>query len=70
MALHGRPGFRSPTNSFSVLEVRSWGEGYPQLTAIEALTHTAVLHHKMVSEEATEALVEATTRSVVGYLTG
>ena len=40
------------------------------VTSIEALTHTAVLHHNMVSEEATEALVEATTRLVVGYLTG
>jgi AcrR family transcriptional regulator len=40
------------------------------VTSIEALTHTAVLHHKIVSEEATQALVEATTRLVVGYLTG
>jgi AcrR family transcriptional regulator len=40
------------------------------VTSIEALTHTAVLHHKMVSEEATEALVAATTRLVVGYLRG
>jgi AcrR family transcriptional regulator len=40
------------------------------VTSIEALTHTAVLHHKMVSDEATEALVEEITRLVVGYLTG
>jgi AcrR family transcriptional regulator len=40
------------------------------VTSIEALTHTAVLHHKIVSDEATQALVEATTRLVVGYLTG
>ena len=40
------------------------------VTSIEALTHTAVLHHKIVSDEATAALVEATTRLVVGYLTG
>ena len=40
------------------------------VTSIEALTHTAVLHHKIVSDEATEALVAATTRLVVGYLTG
>lgn len=40
------------------------------VTSIEALTHTAVLHHKIVSEEAMEALVEEATRLVVGYLTG
>ena len=40
------------------------------VTSIEALTHTAVLHHKIVSDEATRALVEETTRLVVGYLTG
>jgi AcrR family transcriptional regulator len=40
------------------------------VTSIEALTHTAVLHHKLVSEEATRALVDEATRLVVGYLTG
>jgi len=40
------------------------------VTSIEALTHTAVLHHKIVSVEAMAALVEETTRLVVGYLTG
>lgn len=40
------------------------------VTSIEALTHTAVLHHKMVTDEATEALVEEAERLVVGYLTG
>jgi AcrR family transcriptional regulator len=40
------------------------------VTSIEALTHTAVLHQKMVSDEAMNALVEDTTRLVVGYLTG
>jgi len=40
------------------------------VTSIEALTHTAVLHHKIVSEEATKALVEEATRLIVGYLTG
>lgn len=39
------------------------------VTSIEALTHTAVLHHKIVSDEAVEALVQETTRLVVGYLT-
>jgi AcrR family transcriptional regulator len=39
------------------------------VTTIEALTHTAVLHHKIVSDEAMEALVEETTRLIVGYLT-
>jgi AcrR family transcriptional regulator len=40
------------------------------VTSIEALTHTAVLHHDIVSDEATEALVDEATRLVVGYLTG
>ena len=38
------------------------------VTSIEALTHTAVLHHDVVSDEATEALIEEATRLVVGYL--
>ena len=39
------------------------------VTSIEALTHTAVLHHaENVSEEAVEALVDEATRLVVGYL--
>jgi AcrR family transcriptional regulator len=40
------------------------------VTSIEALTHTAVLHHDIVADEATEALVDEATRMVVGYLTG
>jgi hypothetical protein len=40
------------------------------VTSIEALTHTAVLHRKVVAGEAAEALVEEATRLVVGYLTG
>jgi AcrR family transcriptional regulator len=40
------------------------------VTSIEALTHTAVLHHEIVSDEATEALIDEATRLVVGYLTG
>jgi len=40
------------------------------VTSIEALTHTAVLHHKIVSDDAMEALVTEATRLVVGYLTG
>lgn len=39
------------------------------VTTIEALTHTAVLHRKMVSAEDVEALIEQATRLVVGYLT-
>jgi AcrR family transcriptional regulator len=39
------------------------------VTSIEALTHTAVLHRKIVSDEAMEELVEEVTRLVVGYLT-
>lgn len=41
------------------------------VTSIEALTHNAVLHHpKTLSDDAVEALVEAGTRLVVGYLKG
>jgi AcrR family transcriptional regulator len=40
------------------------------VTAIEAVTHNAVLDHKMVSEEATGALIDEATRLVLGYLTG
>lgn len=40
------------------------------VTSIEALTHTAVLHHKIVSDEAMESLVDEATRLVVGYLIG
>jgi hypothetical protein len=38
------------------------------VTSIEALTHTAVLHQKIVSDEAMEALIDEATRLVVGYL--
>jgi AcrR family transcriptional regulator len=38
------------------------------VTSIEALTHTAVLHHDVVSDKATQALVDEATRLVVGYL--
>jgi len=41
------------------------------VTSIEALTHNAVLHHsKTLSDEAMDALVDAGTRLVVGYLKG
>jgi AcrR family transcriptional regulator len=39
------------------------------VTSIEALTHTAVLHHDIVSDKATEALIDEATRLIVGYLT-
>jgi AcrR family transcriptional regulator len=39
------------------------------VTSIEALTHTAVLHQKLASDEQTAALVDEATRLVVGYLT-
>jgi len=39
------------------------------VTSIEALTHTAVLHRKMVCAEEVDALIEQSTRLVVGYLT-
>lgn len=39
------------------------------VTSIEALAHTAVLHHsEILSDEAVGALVDETTRLVVGYL--
>jgi hypothetical protein len=39
------------------------------VTSIEALTHTAVLHHsESFSDEAFEALVDEATRLVVQYL--
>jgi hypothetical protein len=39
------------------------------VTAIEALTHTAVLHHpEMLTDAATAALVEEATRLIVRYL--
>jgi len=40
------------------------------VTSIEAVTHNAVLDHKMVSEEAMDALIDEATRLVLGYLTG
>jgi AcrR family transcriptional regulator len=41
------------------------------VTAIEALTHTAVLHRpEMLSDEAAAALVDEAARLVVGYLRG
>lgn len=39
------------------------------VTSIEALTHTAVLHRKIVSDQAMEELIDEVTRLVVGYLT-
>jgi AcrR family transcriptional regulator len=39
------------------------------VTAIEAITHTAVLHHaEMLSDDVTETLVDEATRLVVRYL--
>ena len=38
------------------------------VTSIEALTHTAVLHQKIVSDEAMNALIGEATRLIVGYL--
>jgi hypothetical protein len=38
--------------------------------ASRAVTHTAVLHQKVLSDEAMDALVDEATRLVVGYLTG
>jgi AcrR family transcriptional regulator len=41
------------------------------VTSIEALAHTAVLHHsKTLSDEAMAALIDETARLVTGYLTG
>lgn len=38
------------------------------VTSIEALTHTAVLDRKIVSDDAMEALIDEATRLIVGYL--
>ena len=38
------------------------------VTTIEALTHRAVLHEKMLSDAAANALTDEATRLVVGYL--
>jgi len=38
------------------------------VTTIEALTHRAVLHEKMLSDAAANALTDAATRLVIGYL--
>jgi AcrR family transcriptional regulator len=41
------------------------------VTAIEALTHNAVLHHsRMLSDDAMETLIDEGARLVVGYLKG
>lgn len=41
------------------------------VTAIEALTHNAVLHHdQALSDEAMEALINESARLVIGYLAG
>jgi AcrR family transcriptional regulator len=40
------------------------------VTSIEGLTHTAVLHRKLLSPQATELLVEEAARLVLGYLQG
>jgi AcrR family transcriptional regulator len=41
------------------------------VTAIEALTHNAVLHHsKMLSGDAIETLIDESARLVIGYLKG
>jgi hypothetical protein len=41
------------------------------VTTIEAVTHSAVLHHsEMLSDDRFEALIEDTTRLIVGYLAG
>lgn len=39
------------------------------VTSIEALTHTAVLHRKMLADGEVESLIDATTRLIFGYLT-
>ena len=42
------------------------------MTSIEALTHSAVLHHSEIfsDDEAVATLVDEATRLVVGYLFG
>jgi AcrR family transcriptional regulator len=58
-------------NYRDVLSVTDLGlAAFVCVTSIEALTHTAVLHQKIVADDAMEALIDQTTRLVVGYLTG
>lgn len=40
------------------------------VTSIEAVTHNAVLHEKIVSDKAMETLIDEAARLVIGYLTG
>jgi AcrR family transcriptional regulator len=52
-------------------EVRAMDMGlaaFVCVTSIEALTHTAVLHHHYLSNDAMAALVDEAARLVVGYL--
>jgi AcrR family transcriptional regulator len=52
-------------------EVRAMDMGlaaFVCVTSIEALTHTAVLHHHDLSNDAMAALVDEAARLVVGYL--
>lgn len=40
------------------------------VTSIEAVTHNAVLHEKIVSDKAMDTLIDEAARLVIGYLTG
>lgn len=57
----------SHRNEFRALDLEL--AAFVCVTSIEALTHTAVIHHaEMLSDQATEALIDEATRLVTRYL--
>ena len=62
-----RSYLESHRNEFRALDLEL--AAFVCVTSIEALTHTAVLHHsEMLSDQATEALIDEATRLVIRYL--
>jgi AcrR family transcriptional regulator len=62
-----RSYLESHRNEFRALDLEL--AAFVCVTSIEALTHTAVLHHsEMLSDQATEALIDEATKLVIRYL--
>lgn len=62
-----RSYLESHRNEFRTLDLQL--AAFVCVTSIEALTHTAVLHHaEMLSDEATQTLIDEATRLVIRYL--
>jgi AcrR family transcriptional regulator len=62
-----RSYLESHRNEFRALDLEL--AAFVCVTSIEALTHTAVIHHaEMLSDKATEALIDEATRLVTRYL--